>query len=309
MLFACPVIIIMVRRPTLALGFLFRFFSASFPFVLYVVLVSMLQPLVARHGARGAMKSPNLLAYLLGFGVPLLIFAAGLAVKPGQWVKRYWQLILWFFLSLGFAYLPFWFQRKLIFGAQIPLCILAAISLNLILTEISSPKIRTRALMSAAIVAVPLLIVTPIYQLIRASREVRRNDTGAYYINNETLAGLKFLKDTSKPSEVVFATWETSRLIPAFAGNTVVWGHWAMSVDSDERKEWNAHLLNESANWQDKQRSNDFWGTGIQYIFADGDVRRSIEQTPEMWRVILADADKVFEHSSVVIYKRRAGQS
>lgn len=162
--------------------------------------------------------------------------------------------------------------------------------------------------MGAAIVAVPLLIATPVYQLIREGVEVRRNDTGAYYISNDMLAGLKFLKDTSKPSEVVFASWETSRLIPAFAGNTVVWGHWAMSVDSDERKQWNARLFSGRENWEDEQRSLDFWGTGVQYILADGDLRRSIEQTPEMWRVILVDADEVFVNPSVVIYKRRGAQ-
>jgi hypothetical protein len=162
---------------------------------------------------------------------------------------------------------------------------------------------------SAAIFLSPLLIATPVYQLLNASREVRRNAGGSYYISNEMLEGLKFLEDHSRPNQIVFATYATSRLIPAFSGNTVLWGHWAMSVDLEERRKWNAQLFDDNPNWQDPQRSDDFWRTGIQYIFADGDLRNSIEQNPNMWRVILSDADKVFANNSVVIYKHRTGQS
>jgi len=305
LLFAYAVIIALARTGPGALGLLLRFFVASFPFVLYVVLVSILQPLVSQHSASGEMKSPHLVAYLLGFGLPLLICVLGLTMKPWDWLQRYWQLVLWFVLSLVFANLPWWFQRKIIFSAQVPLCILAAISLDLILTRASWPKSRNWTLVSGGIILLPLLIATPVYLLVSESREVRNNSNGAYYISNELLDGLNFLKNKSRPDDVVFATYDTSRLIPAFSGNTVLWGHWAMSVDLAEREGWNAHLFNDNPNWQDKQRSREFWGTGIQYILADGNLRESIEQNPDMWRVILDDADKVFVNSSVVIYKHR----
>jgi len=242
---------------------------------------------------------------VLGFGIPLLICVAGLAVKPRDWLKRHWELVLWFLLCLLFANLPWWFQRKIIFGAQIPLCILAAISLDLILTRVSWLRSRNWAVISGVII-VPLLIATPVYLLSSESTEVRRNVDGTYYISDEMLQGLNFLKHGSRPNDIVFATYETSRLIPALAGNTVIWGHWAMSVDLEQRREWSAHLFGENPNWQDSHRSNAFWGTGIQYIFADGDLRASIEKNPDMWRVILNDADKVFANDSVVIYKHRA---
>jgi len=308
-LFVYVVILAIVRLGPKAVGFLFRFFLASFPFVLYVGLVSELQPLVAQHSARGVMGSPNLFDYLLGFGLPLLICAAGLTVRPGQWLKHYWQLVLWFVLSLGLAYFPFWFQRKIIFGAQIPLCILAGISFDLILTDLPWLRGRNWALASAASILVPLLIATPVYQLLAASKEVERNPNQTYYISNEMLAGLKFLKAHSSPDDVVFATYETSRLIPALSGNTVLWGHWAMSVDLEERRQWNAQLFNDSPNWQDYQRSSEFWGTGIRYILADGDLKRSIEENPDMWRVILTDSDIVYANAAVVVYKHRDRRS
>ncbi len=67
-------------------------------------------------------------------------------------MKRYWQLVAWFVLSLALAYAPLWFQRKLIFGAQIPLCILAAISFDLLLAKCASGKTAKLALVAATVV-------------------------------------------------------------------------------------------------------------------------------------------------------------
>jgi hypothetical protein len=304
MLFTFAVIVTVARQLSDAVGLLLCFFSISLPFTLYVILAS-LNPLISQHSALGVMKSPNLLAYALGFGLPLVILIAGLALNARDWIQGYWQLVLWFILSLGFAYLPFWFQRKLIFGAQIPLCVLAAIILDLSLTKVSPLERRAWLCMCAAAVAVPLLIATPIFQLVRTAREVEINEHNSYYIPDDVLAGLNFLKERTKPDEVVFATWETSRLIPAYSGNTVLWGHWAMSVDAENRKRWYASLFNATSEWQDPQRSQNFWGAGIQYIFADGELEQSIEQNPERWLIILASSDKVFANSSVAIYKHR----
>lgn len=98
--------------------------------------------------------------------------------------------------------------------------------------------------MFAIVVAVPLLIATPIFQLVRTAREVEINEHDSYYIPDDVLEGLNFLKERTKPDEVVFATWETSRLIPAYSGNTVLRGHWAVSVDAENRKRWYARLFN-----------------------------------------------------------------
>lgn len=304
LLFAYATILTFVRQTSRAIGFLLRFSAASLPLVFYVGLLSLLQPVLAQHSASGAMNSPHPLEYFLGFGLPILLCATGLAVHPGLLMKRYWQLFLWFFLSFGFAYLPFWFQRKLIFGAQIPLCILAAISVELVLSRIS-PGPRRWVLATIFLVFPPFLVSTPVYLIYNEAAEVSQNANGNYYISNDEREGLNFLKAHSRPDEVVFASYETSRMIPAYAGNTVVWGHWAMSVDLEERKRWMAALFNPHSIWHDPQRSKDFWGTDIHYLYADGKVRDSIRRSPEFWRVILDDADEVFANDSVLIYKHR----
>ncbi len=319
LLLAFAVLVIVVRRrvphvrpssgltwAVHALGYLLRYLLPIAPFVGYIAAVSLWQPIVLQHSARGSMDSPSLLLYLTGFGLPLLIWAMGFVIDRGRWMKQYWQLVAWFGLSFGLAYAPLWFQRKLILGAHIPLCILAAISFDLLLAKCASVRTRKWALAAATVVLVPLLVITPIYLIPALNREVRANIDGVYYISRDMDAGLRFLKQHSQPDDVVLATVGTSLLIPAYSGNTVVWGHWAMSVDADEREAWSQDLFERPQNWNDEARAKDFWSSGVQYIFADGILKNGIENTSYKWKVILKDANEVFRNKEVVIYRRIA---
>src|SRR4029077_4666708 len=116
---------------------------------------------------------------------------------------------------------------------------------------------------------------------------------------------LRVLKNRSRPDDIVLASFETSRLIPAFSGNTVLWGHWAMSVDSKERRDWIADFFNPQSNWNDEQRATHFWDSGIQFIFGDGSIKKSLEENPWVWKTILRNATKIFENRLVVIYQHR----
>lgn len=301
LLFTMAVIIAVVRVKTAALGYLFRYFAAAAPFVIYLIITSRTNALVAKHSVMGEMKSPPIAGYLLGFGFPLFLFIVGVVMARGALVKRHWQLILWFFLSILFAYFPFWFQRKLVFGAHIPLSILAGVALDLVFSKWSIGGARRVAGAVATVVLLPFLIATPTYLLITQYQKVKANADGAYFVKNEIMDGLKILRQRSRPEDVVFAALATSRLIPAFSGNTVVWGHWAMSIDLRERQTWSMNVFGAQS---DEKRSAEFWGNDIQFVFADGEVKQWFENHPFMAGLILKDSHKVFENSSVVIYQR-----
>jgi len=293
--------ITIVRKRLKAVAYLFRYFAAALPFAIYVALLSRLNPLVARHSVLGLMKSPSFMMYVFGFGLPLLFCIGGLMVARRSLVSKYWHIILWFLLSVALAYAPFWFQRKLIFGAHIPLCILAALSLDAILAR-WTPIRRKSILIGTAAILLPLVTATPLYLVATQRAQVKGNAEGAYFLSSDMVEALNVLKQRSKPNDVVFASFTTSRLIPALSGNTVVWGHWAMSVDQNERASW---LKNLFANIEDRNRSREFWSNDIQFIFADGAFKQSLEQSPFGWGAILRDAEKIFENRSVVIYRRR----
>ncbi len=308
LLFAFAVLVTVMRRKAAAWIYLSRYFLVAIPFVIYVGLVTTFNSLISRHDAAGEMISPSPATYALGFGLPLVFSVAGLLVEREQLLKRCWPVIVWFVLSAVLAFFPFWFQRKLIFGAHIPLCIVAAISLDLLLNRFSNSRTRGWITTAAAIIFLPLLVSTPVYLLASENREVRANTDGSFYISGDVMDGLHFLKTQTKPRDVVFATVETSRMVPGLAGNTVVWGHWAQSVDLAERQIWITNLFNAHADWSDPARARKFWGTDIQYIFADGSLKQSLDQGRRRWQVILNESDVVFTNRSVAIYRHRTGR-
>lgn len=307
LLFAWATIVTIARKKRQAAGYLWRYFAAALPFATYLAAVSRLNPLLARHSVMGEMKSPPVAAYALGFGLPLLLLMAGLAVFRSQLLKRHWPLILWFFLAVMLAYFPFWFQRKLVFGAQIPLCILAGVVLDSLLARWFPKSGAKWAWVTATVLLLPLIASTSCYLLFSENDQVRANKGSAYYVNDDIVEGLKILRDRSAPDEVVFATPGTSRLIPAWSGSTVVWGHWAMSVDYKERQAALANSIGVGSYLPDDERARLFWESGIQLIFADGELKEFIERHPFVWGAILKDAPKIFENQSVVIYQHEKG--
>jgi hypothetical protein len=304
---ACAVALAVARCGRQAAGVLTRFFLAAAPFLIYLALMTVFDPLVTRHDVQGQMKSPVIAAYVYGFGLPLLLAGAGMILGQKDFLRRWWPVVMWFTLAVAFAYLPLWFQRKLVFGAHVPLCILAGISLGLVLERFPGRLVRESLLIAALVLGLPLAMVTPAYLLASESAAVAHNADGAYYIADDIMDGLKFLRQKSRPGDVVFASLETSRLIPAISGNTVLWGHWAMTVDNAERQAWFERLFSRQADPNDPGRAGEFWDTGIRYIFADGRMRENLVQNPQLWRGILDQADAVYTNGTVVIYERRGG--
>ena len=292
-----------VRQKARAWTSVARFCVAAAPFIAYPLWLSSVNPLVARHSVLGAMKTPPLISCLLGFGFLLPLASVGLVLNQRRFLREHWTMIAWFVLSLIMAWLPFWYQRKFLFGAQLPLCILAAVSSDWILLTIGTIAMRRRVLAASCLVLLPLLVSTPAYLLRAEAREVRDNAGGAYFIGDDLWAAMHFLKQNAAPQEVVFATYETSRLIPAFAGNTVVWGHWAMSVDGKERAAWLAKLFDARTSATAEERSQEFWNSGIRYFLADGRMQQWLAQTPTAWPRL--ESEMVFSNRTTAIYRHR----
>ncbi|HUI07891.1 MAG TPA: hypothetical protein VL486_12900 [Verrucomicrobiae bacterium] len=303
LLLALAVVLSALRQEKGGLGLLLRFAMAAFPFVLYPLLVGRLDPIVALHNSVGKMRTPDLLSCVLGFGIPLLLPLAGLVVEGWELVSRYRQLVLWVFLSFLFSCLPFWFQRKFIFGVHVPLCILSGISADWLLARIPGERMRRCVLAGSALLLLLLVTSTQLCLLWAGWKTAKENKGGFYYIDADTFNALDFLKHNSDPDDIVFATEATSSLIPAFSGNTVVWGHWAMTVDFRRRIQWVSGVLGERLGWDRDRRRREFWDAGIKFIFVSGALKRRFAMEDFSW--LLRGTEKVFENASVTIYRKR----
>lgn len=268
-----------------------RFYGISGPFAAYVAWRNWSEPILRMHATTGAMKSPSLPDVLLGCGL-LAIFAAlavfGLARERSA-LRRLWPLLLWVGLSLCLAYAPVWFQRKSLFGLQLPLCILAAFG---IVSVLRRPIARW--------LVIGIMATTPAFLVQHELRGMRRVEgVNPYFVSDDLVAALHYLRGETLPETIVFASEEVSSLVPALAGNTVVWGHWAQSVDREAQRARYLSVFDPSSGWSDERRAVEFAKTGIRYVLLDPTLRSFMEGTVPEW--LRRDSNVVWRRGAIEI--------
>lgn len=242
------------------------------------------------------MPSAPLVAQSLGFGLPFVLSLAGVAMGRSDFVKKYLLPVSWVVLSMVFSHLPFWFQRKFIFGAHVPLCIVAGVSFEMLVAKIAEPR-RKRMLVAAALVAAAVTLPTQVFHLSLQRQIVGNNEDGAYYISHSLREAMKYLERESNSADLVFAAGSTSTLVPVYAGHTVLWGHWAMSVDLSERLAWKERVFGMGPT---EAAGRELVKTGVKYILVDDAFRGSFGD-PEPG--FLAAYGKIFERGEVAVYR------
>ncbi|MBI2871244.1 MAG: hypothetical protein HYY14_05985 [Candidatus Omnitrophica bacterium] len=280
-----------------ASAMLARYYGVALPFVAVVFLISKLHPLASQHSISGEMASPPLWSEALGFGLPLVLFLAGVAAGRGDFVKKYLLPVTWIVLALIFSQLPFWFQRKFIFGAHVPLGILAGVAFGIFVAKVAGPW-RKPAIAAALLLAAPLTLSTQVFHLALQREIVGSNYEGAYYISDDLRAAMKYLRADSGADDLVFAAESTSTLVPAYSGNTVLWGHWAMSVDWQERRAWKERAFGTGPT---EEAARELAKTGVRYVLVDDAFRGSFgDPRPGFF----SQYGKVFEKGEVAIYRQ-----
>ena len=294
------ILIIVVRMGRRAGPGLLRFAAASAPILACAAAIALFHPLLREHSARSqeGMHNPPLAACLIGFGLPLAFAALGVLRYRRAVALRYWPLLAWLALGFGLSRLPVWFQRKLLFGLHMPLCMLAGAAFGLIFGKLLSGPFKKFAAAIILLAAIPLAFYTPMRLFADA---VGQRSQRPYRISREIMEGMAFLEKDSRPEDVVCASLTASLLIPAYAGNTVLWGHWAQSVDFAARQQWAHRVFDENSPLNDEERGREFWGLGIKYVFLDDRLREKFGVHSPAW--LSSKAEKVFENPSVIIYR------
>lgn len=274
------------------LAALAAFFAVSGPVVAFSALQSARHPLLAQHALAGRMESPGVLALLLGLGLPLLLAVAGLR-RDVRRVRVYAPLALWIGLALGLAYAPWWFQRKLLFGLSVPLCIWAAWAWD---------RRRLGGVRTVAILA--LSATTPLHLVQGQFRDLAAagGPASPYVVSPDLAAALTFLRVQVPRDEVVLATFETSRLIPAWSGQPVIWGHWAQSVDLAARRAEMRRALQAGGRLEPAARAEAFWAAGARWVVVDDLMREAFGGAEPPW--FTAATRVVFARGAVQVRQR-----
>jgi hypothetical protein len=265
--------------------------AVAAPVLAYNAYVFLTNPAFKVWSAQNLILSPSPIHYLLAFG-PLGLLAAvgGWQIWKGGSVRGM-MLIGWSVLVPVLVYLPFNLQRRLAFGAQVPLSILAATGLWRLLHAEAFPR-RWR-IVSAGVVT--LLALSNLVLLAGAASEVSRQSAPIFHSQAEVRAA-DWLGERTTSDQVVLAAFETGNYLPTRMSARVFAGHGPETIHADLK----ADMLNRFfADGDDAFRTKLLRDYGISYLFY-GPVERAMGRfSPED----AAYLQQVYDNGSVQIYQ------
>ncbi len=216
------------------------------PPMVYYALQFKSHPIWASFLAQDVVPSPPIWYYLAGYG---LIFLLAL---PGAWevlsrrAEQQLLLIAWPVMALLAVYVPLPGQRRLIFGAVIPLSVLAAIGLcTVVIPKVQNSRVAawlstcrySRERLGRVLVAltVALASISNLFLLASAtlSATLGHPDLVQPVAVEEAIA---WLGEHSAPEAVILSSYRVGNIIPARIGRRVVWGHWDETAFYEEKK-------------------------------------------------------------------------
>ncbi len=143
-------------------------------------------------------------------------------------------MIVWVVVGFALVYFPVSFQRKLIEGMHLPLCVLAAVGISEVIAR------KAHRWVSGSILIILLVVTTiPSNAWFVADclqhTSVNNLDLLRYlvppaYLTQDEVAGLQWLGDNTSPADVVLSSSLMGNHIPAHAPCKVVAGHWSETL-------------------------------------------------------------------------------
>jgi len=190
---------------------------ACCPFLVYYFMVVQRDAAMAAWSAQNVTPGPALWQLLAGYGflVPLALLGMGWGLLRG----RGDFLLIWVGVTVAFVYAPFALQRRMLMGFHAPVAIWAALGL----IHVMWPLARRRQSL-VTLVAFLLLTPTTLFVLSMPVMGAMKGEWPLFMSVGEK-AALQWLREQSSRDDVVLASPQIGLMVPAWAGNRVIYGH------------------------------------------------------------------------------------
>ena len=282
--------------------------ATPIPLLAYYYRALASDPVFRGWSAQTFLPSPPLPYLLLGYGIVSLLAIGGVVHAIRKRDERITLLVAWVTGTMVLTYLPFSFQRKMVEGLHVPLCILATFGLFEYLLPIAlnsswlnrfahwrgykRPGLRRLLLFSVIMATFP----SNLYLLAEASAAALLGNPILFY-RSEEVEAVDWLKDNTERTDTVLASYKIGRYIPARAGNRVFMGHIIETVEVEYKKQLAEVFFQDSTT--DDFRRDLLTEYGIDYIF-HGPAERQVGQFDPSTAPYLTS---VYDEPSVAIYR------
>jgi hypothetical protein len=221
------------------------------PLFLYYVYIYQINDVFRSWSEQAVTTSPPWPHYLIAYG-PLLALALlpilGRKRMP-ELVDRMLFLYVWIASAALLVYAPLNPQRRFVQGVQVPLTILATAGLFTIVIPwlvetqiykriVAHPRYDDAGLQRLLITAlIAFMALSNVYVLADTSLTALLRQPYPFFRQESELKVVDWIHDNTDRSAVVLAAYETGNYIAAHAGNRVVLGHWAETVDWETKSD------------------------------------------------------------------------
>lgn len=213
-------------------------FAGAFPVLLYYRWAYSLGP-----GLRGALAlnrtpTPAVWWVLSGYGFLWVLAGGGVIMARGNTWRLPSLLPVWVMAQFALLYAPIQFQRKLVQGLEVPVCLLAGLAWARLPGWVWTARRRkTRTLRRLVLIGLALLLgVTNGFVTARQCVRIASGHR-LFHLGQGEEAALLWLGTHTRRSDVVLASTQLGLFTPVLAGNTVVAGHWAETPHFNRRKQ------------------------------------------------------------------------
>ena len=260
--------------------------------LVYYWMVTQHDPVIAawRVQAYNALVTASLWQTLLGYGLltPLALVGAIWGLRRGRGVF----LVIWAVVALGLVFAPLGLQLRLLLGLNLAMAVLAAMGAFYALRLTASHR---RRLILAAIVAA--LVPTNLMMVLFHLPDDMSAATWPLFMTGGEAAAFAWLRDSVPPEELVLCSPKMGLMIPAWAGQRVVYGHGVETVDAVNKKAEVEGLFSGMTNWTEFLRKYD-----VQYIFV-GPKERELGEVGPTWLQMRFPLEVSYANDEVTIYR------
>jgi hypothetical protein len=205
--------------------------AAALPVLLPTVATFTFQPFwVTTYSAQNLLPSPAPHELLVDLGPTLLLALMGAIMLRGRVAP--FGLLLWLLLMFIAMYLPVPYQRRLSFGIQPCLAVLAAnavVSLAARLDERRAAVLRLGTVAIAGSSTALVLVSVVASGLSNAPLPMYRSTT-------DLDAAAAWLDSQAAPSDVIMADWNASNYLAGHTSARMVGGHPVATLHPDEKR-------------------------------------------------------------------------
>lgn len=273
---------------------------AIIPFI-YTYYLFGINPLFKEWNAQNILETPKFLHVLFGYFLPFLFSIYYLKHKIINKIKfKDLEVILfvWMFSGLFLLYSPLNIQRRFVEGLNIPIMILGSLGFLRVFLPVIKSKFKSKTIRPIAIGLMIILISpTSFYWLYKinanVSPDIEVDDYEVpYYLDKDELEALYWLNENTKSEDVVLSDYGIGNYIPRMSGNSVFLGHWAQTINFEQRKKDVEQFYSGS----DDFRKNILDNHNINYVYY------GIEEK-ELGSFDQDFMDLVFQNEKVTIYQ------